>query len=100
MKRFAALIRLTAYLALAGFCFNLPAFARETGLPLSAAVVQQTGGPSEGLERDWPPLVSGADTNYSYAFQWFSLCALMGGLFIWFQVVRPLRSNRRRRSGP
>ena len=79
---------------------DLPAFARETGLPLSAAVVQQTGGPSEGLERDWPPLVSGADTNYSYAFQWFSLCALMGGLFIWFQVVRPLRSNRRRRSGP
>ena len=29
MKRFAALIRLTAFLALAGFCFNLPALARE-----------------------------------------------------------------------
>ena len=79
---------------------NLPTFARETGLPLVAAVVQQTGGPGEGLERDWPPPVSGADTNYSYAFQWFSLCALMGGLFIWFQVVRPLRSIRRGPIGP
>lgn len=74
---------------------DLPAYARETGLPLLAAVVQQTGGPGEGLERDWPLLVSGAGTNYSYAFQWFSLCALIGGLFIWFQVVRPLRFIRR-----
>ena len=29
MKRFAALIRLTAFLALAGICINLPALARE-----------------------------------------------------------------------
>ena len=29
MKRFAAIIRLTFLLALAGFCFNLPAFARD-----------------------------------------------------------------------
>ncbi len=29
MKRFAAIIRLTFLLALAGFCFNLPALARE-----------------------------------------------------------------------
>ncbi len=29
MKRFAAILRLTALLALAGFCFNLPTFARD-----------------------------------------------------------------------
>ena len=79
---------------------DLPAFARETGLPLVAAAVQQTGRLSEGLERDWPPPASGAGTNFSYAFQWFSLCALMGGLFIWFQLVRPLRSIRRGPIGP
>ena len=29
MKRFAAILRLAAFLALAGFCFNLPVFARD-----------------------------------------------------------------------
>ena len=78
---------------------DLQAYARESGLPLAALMVQQDGPPSDGLTRDWPSPTSGADKNFSYAFQWFSLCALMGGLFLWFQVVRPFRSTRRGRSG-
>ena len=78
---------------------DLQAYARESGLPLAALMVQQDGPPSDGLTRDWPSPTSGADKNLSYAFQWFSLCALMGGLFFWFQVVRPFRSTRRGQSG-
>ncbi len=76
---------------------DLQAYASESGLPLTALMVQQEGAPSEGLQRDWPLASSGADKNLSYAFQWFSLCALMGGLFLWFQVVRPFYSFRHSR---
>lgn len=73
---------------------DLQGYARETGLPLAPLMLQQDGPPSDGLQRDWPSPTSGADKNLSYAFQWFSLCALMGGLFLWFQVVKPLRTKR------
>jgi surfeit locus 1 family protein len=53
---------------------DLPAYARETGLPLLAAVVQQTGGPGEGLLRDWPLPVSGAGTTTAMHFSG-SACA-------------------------
>jgi surfeit locus 1 family protein len=74
---------------------DLDAFRRETGLPLADVVVRQTGGPSEGLERDWPEPATGIDTHYGYAFQWFGLCALIGALFLWFQVVRPFYRSPR-----
>jgi len=69
---------------------DLDAFRRETGLPLADLVVLQTGAPSEGLLRQWPAPLSGADKNRGYALQWFGLCALIGLLFVWFQVVRPV----------
>ncbi len=74
---------------------DLDAFRRETGLPLADMVVRQTGGTSEGLERDWPEPATGIDTHYGYAFQWFGLCALIGALFLWFQVVRPFYRSPR-----
>ena len=67
----------------------LDAFRAETGLPLAQLVVQQTGEPSDGLLRDWPPPATGVDKHYGYAFQWFGLCVLIVLLFLWFQVVRP-----------
>ena len=33
--------------------------------------------------------------HYGYAFQWFALCALIVGLYVWFQLIRP-----RRRAAP
>lgn len=72
---------------------DLAAFRLETGLPLAPVMVQQTGAPSDGLMRDWPEPSSGVATNYGYAAQWFGLCALIGVLFVWFQVVRPSRSS-------
>ncbi|XAH24819.1 SURF1 family protein [Xylophilus sp. GW821-FHT01B05] len=67
---------------------DLPAFRRETGLPLAAFSVVQTGDASEGLQRRWPEITSGVERHYGYAFQWFGLCALIAFLYVWFQLVR------------
>lgn len=74
---------------------DLDAFRVETGLSLAPLIVVQTGAASEGLQRDWPAPNAGVDKHYGYAFQWFGLCALIGLLFLWFQVVKPLLRSRR-----
>lgn len=68
---------------------DLAAYKEETGLPLLAMTMQQTGAASEGLLRDWPVVNSGVDKHYGYAAQWFALAALIAGLYIWFIVLRP-----------
>jgi surfeit locus 1 family protein len=75
---------------------NLDAFRAETGLPLAPVMVLQTGAPSDGLLRHWPEPSAGVDMHYGYAFQWFGLCALIGSLFVWFQLVRPFLHRPRR----
>ena len=69
---------------------DLSDFARESGLQV-LGTVQQTGEPSEGLWRDWPTILTGADKNRAYALQWFALSALCAGLFIWFQIIQKRR---------
>jgi len=39
--------------------------------------------------REWPRPAVDVQKHYGYAFQWFALCALMAGLYVWFQLVRP-----------
>ena len=77
---------------------DLPQFRIETGLPLLGVTVLQTGVPSEGLERDWPPANTGVETNYGYALQWFSMSALIAILYVWFQIVRRFIAPHHRRS--
>lgn len=74
---------------------DLAAFRAETGLPLVAGSVQQTGAASDGLLRDWPVPASGADKNYGYAFQWWALCAVIFFLYAWFQFIAPRRRQNR-----
>ncbi|MEP6722889.1 MAG: SURF1 family protein [Variovorax sp.] len=75
---------------------DLEAFRAETGLPLRADVsLQQTDAASEGLQRDWPAPALGIEKHYGYAFQWFGLAALVTILYVWFQIVAPLRRARR-----
>jgi surfeit locus 1 family protein len=71
---------------------DLAEFRAETGLPLLALSVQQLGGPSEGLLRDWPEPASGVATNYGYAAQWWALSILIAILYVWFQFVAPRRN--------
>lgn len=73
---------------------DVAAFSAEIGAPLPPASLLQTGAASEGLLRDWPAPATGVDKHYGYAFQWFSLCALVVGLYVWFQWVLPCRKMR------
>lgn len=70
---------------------DLPAYAQQTGLALPPLSVVQTDAASEGLLRDWPVPDAGVSKHYGYAFQWFGLCALVALLYLWFQILRPLR---------
>jgi surfeit locus 1 family protein len=75
---------------------DLDAFARETALPLRPlTVVQEDGQPpvGDGLLRQWPRPAAGVHTHYGYAFQWFALSALILGLYVWFQLIRPQRAR-------
>lgn len=74
---------------------DLAQFRAETGLPLAALSIQQTGAAADGLQRDWPQINTGVDKHYGYAFQWFGLCALMAILYVWFQIVRRLQNRKR-----
>ena len=72
---------------------DLSAFRLETGLPLLDVSLLQTGGPSEGLLRDWAAPNLGVEKHYGYAFQWFGLFVLVVGLYGWFQIVVPVRKK-------
>ena len=71
------------------------AFAVESGLALLPLTVVQTAptGADDGLLRHWPAADLGLHKHYGYAFQWFALCALIVGLYVWFQLLRPRLRN-------
>lgn len=71
------------------------AYARETGLPILPLAVLQTVGSNadDNLPRDWPTPDLGLSKHYGYAFQWFALAALILGLYVWFQLLRPRRQH-------
>jgi surfeit locus 1 family protein len=71
---------------------DLDAFARETRLvlrPLSIVQEDRGDAPADGLLRKWPLPAANVHKHYGYAFQWFALCALVIGLYAWFQIIRP-----------
>jgi surfeit locus 1 family protein len=78
---------------------DLDGYARETGLPLRPLTLVQEDGqppPEDGLLRQWPRPAADVHKHYGYAFQWFSLSALILGLYVWFQLIRPRRERQRR----
>ena len=75
---------------------DLDAYARELSTPLRPLSVTQSDEPgavSDGLRRDWPMPSLDVQKHYGYAFQWFALAALMAGLYVWFQLIRPRWRN-------
>jgi surfeit locus 1 family protein len=71
---------------------DLGSFSAESGLRLMPLSVQQADSHTtagDGLLRQWPRPAVDVQKHYGYAFQWFSLSALMAGLYVWFQLVRP-----------
>lgn len=52
------------------------------------------GVPSDGLLRNWPRIAADVHKHHGYAFQWFGLCALILVLYVWFQIISPIRRAR------
>jgi surfeit locus 1 family protein len=79
---------------------DVDSFARETRLALRPWVLIQNetpGSAPDGLLRQWPAPATGVAKHHGYAAQWFALSALVIGLYVWFQLIRPrLRSRRQR----
>ena len=71
---------------------DIAAAARESGLSLRPVALLQTEGPTDdGLLRQWSAPATGLDKHHGYAVQWFALSALIAGLYVWFQLIRPRR---------
>jgi len=65
-------------------------YSREIGLALlPVSILQDDAAPADGLLRKWPPPAVDVYTHYGYAFQWWALCALITGLYVWHQLFRP-----------
>jgi surfeit locus 1 family protein len=90
---------------------DLAQLSRDLGLvlrPLSVQQLQPTRAapgdgvgqppPDDGLLRNWPAVAVDVGKHHGYAFQWFSLSALLIGLTLWFQFILPWR--RARQPGP
>ena len=73
---------------------DLTAYRQESGLKVLEVTLLQSGGPSEGLLREWPVVASGVAKHHGYAFQWFGLSGLIALLYVWFQIVQPRRQKR------
>jgi surfeit locus 1 family protein len=73
---------------------DLAAFALETGLRLRPLSLLQESPADDGLQRDWARPAADVHKHYGYAFQWFALCALIGGLYVWFRLLRPKLDSR------
>jgi surfeit locus 1 family protein len=70
------------------------AYGREIGIrlrPLSVQQLSPEAGGDDRLVHDWPAAASDPGRNQAYAFQWFSFSALIAGLYVWFQIIRPRR---------
>ena len=71
---------------------DFDAFARETGLVLLPLTLLQDSSPvDDGLRRDWPAPAADVHKHHGYAFQWFALATTIVALYVWFQLIRPLR---------
>jgi surfeit locus 1 family protein len=74
------------------------AFAAEVGEALRPLSVVQLDGPgerpSDGLLREWPRPATDVHKHHGYAAQWFVFCAMIGSLYVWFQLIRPWRARR------
>ena len=73
---------------------DIAGYARETGLPLRPLLVLQSedaAAPADGLKRQWAPAAPDVSKHYGYALQWFALSALITGLYVWYQLLRPRR---------
>lgn len=71
---------------------DLAATAHDIGRPVLPWVLWQTGPACAPLSCNWPAPDSGVHKHWGYAAQWFALMALILGLYVWFQFLKPTRA--------
>jgi surfeit locus 1 family protein len=66
-------------------------YEQASGRKVARFVVQQTNDTGDGLRRVWPRPDTGVDKHRGYAFQWYSLAALIAVLTLFFgsKALRP-----------
>ncbi|MES2089116.1 MAG: SURF1 family protein [Pseudomonadota bacterium] len=66
-------------------------------LQLQAEAPADVGVPDEkgaiSLLREWPAPAVDVGKHHAYAAQWFAMSALITGLYVWFQLIRPFRQR-------
>lgn len=77
---------------------SIDELSKETGLMFLPWMLVQTEPTNDATDdpqllRHWAPPATGVEKHYGYAFQWFLLSALITGLYVWFQVIRPRRTK-------
>jgi surfeit locus 1 family protein len=88
---------------------DIGALAHELDLPLRPLTLLQLGDDTStadtthpdtnpdtdaALTRHWPVPTANVQMHHGYAAQWFALSALIAGLHVWFQIIRPRRRPR------
>jgi surfeit locus 1 family protein len=63
---------------------DFEAYERTSGRKVARFVVQQTNDTGDGLRRAWARPDAGVDKHRGYAFQWYSLAALIVVLTLYF----------------
>ena len=63
-------------------------YVARTGLQIQPVVVQQQNDLHDGLLRLWEPPDFGITMHYGYAVQWFSFCAVIILLYVFFHAKR------------
>lgn len=82
--------------------FDYGRFEQRIGEPVMRLVLRQDalhGAADDGLVREWPVPGDGVARHHGYAFQWYSLAAMIAGLWMWFLVRSGRQRRQERRSG-
>lgn len=73
---------------------SLSTFQARFGSAVANISVRLTDGNDDGLLRAWPAPDDGVDKHLGYAFQWFTLSAVVAIYFLWFQIVKRFRHRQ------
>ena len=69
---------------------DLTTYRQETGLKVLEVTLLQSGGPSEGLLREWPVVARCVEKPHGNPFQWIGLNGVIAFLYVSFHIVQTL----------
>ena len=63
-------------------------YRTRLGIDVLPIMIEQANDTGDRLVREWPAPDRGADTNRSYAVQWFALAALIAAIYVYWSFRR------------